>query len=89
MATKHDIKYSSNSDPEKVAAEVTHLTDGTGRWNISATKAGLEREFKFKTFKTTWAFMNAIAEQATKKKHHPEWSNVRFLPLLTFPQASS
>lgn len=80
MATKHDIKYSSNSDPEKVAAEVTHLTDGQGRWIISATKAGLEREFKFKTFKTTWAFMNAVAEQAAKKKHHPEWSNVRFLP---------
>lgn len=76
MATKHDIKYSANSDPEKVAAEVTHLTDGQGRWTISATKSGVEREFKFKTFKTTWAFMNKVAEEAGKKKHHPEWSNV-------------
>ena len=81
MTTKHDIEYSSNSDPEKVADEVTALTDGQGRWNISATRSGLEREFKFKTFKTTWAFMNAVAEQAAKKKHHPEWSNVRHLPL--------
>lgn len=76
MATKHDIKYSSNSDPEKVAAEVTRLTDGQGRWTISATKSGVEREFKFKTFKTTWAFMNKVAEVAGKRKHHPEWSNV-------------
>lgn len=88
MSAKHDIKYSSNSDPENVAAEVARLTDGTGRWSISATKAGLEREFKFKTFKTTWAFMNAVAEQAAKKKHHPEWSNVRS-PSLSFNLHSS
>lgn len=89
MVTKHGIKYSSNSDPEKVAAEITHLTDGTGRWNISATRSGLEREFKFKTFRTTWAFMNAVAEQAAKKKHHPEWSNVRLSPLLSFNRPSN
>lgn len=76
MSSKHDINYSSNSDPAKVAAELSHLADGQGRWNISATKSGVEREFKFKTFKTTWAFMNKVAEEAGKKRHHPEWSNV-------------
>jgi len=37
---------------------------------------GVERSFKFRTFKKTWEFMNIVAEECKVKKHHPEWSNV-------------
>jgi len=47
-----------------------------GKWQVTATNNGLERSFKFKTFKKTWEFMNAVAAQCAAKKHHPEWSNV-------------
>ena len=26
------------------------------------------------------AFMNAVAEQCKARNHHPEWSNVRYVP---------
>ena len=37
---------------------------------------GLEREFKFESFKEAFAFMTAVAFEAEDLNHHPEWSNV-------------
>ncbi|EME88587.1 uncharacterized protein MYCFIDRAFT_123664, partial [Pseudocercospora fijiensis CIRAD86] len=45
-------------------------------WKLCNDGKGLERGFKFKTFKTTWEFMNDVAAECKKVKHHPEWSNV-------------
>ncbi len=36
----------------------------------------LTREFKFKDFKTAFAFMTEIAAEADRTDHHPDWSNV-------------
>ncbi|OAA81418.1 Transcriptional coactivator/pterin dehydratase [Akanthomyces lecanii RCEF 1005] len=47
-----------------------------GRWTLTADGYGIERSFKFATFNKTWEFMNAVAAEAKKNKHHPEWSNV-------------
>ncbi|KAM3506934.1 hypothetical protein MY10362_002054 [Beauveria mimosiformis] len=47
-----------------------------GRWTLTADGYGIERRFKFPTFNKTWEFMNAVAAEAKKNKHHPEWSNV-------------
>ena len=35
----------------------------------------LEKEFIFKDFISTWAFMNKVALLAEKFGHHPDWSN--------------
>ncbi|OAA61373.1 Transcriptional coactivator/pterin dehydratase [Cordyceps fumosorosea ARSEF 2679] len=51
--------------------------DAGGRWSLTADGYGIERSFKFATFAKTWEFMNAVAAEAKKNKHHPEWSNVR------------
>ena len=57
-------------------------------WHTSIDDLGIEKEYKFKTFKAAWSFMNQVAEKAEEKDHHPEWSNVsnatsrdRVLPL--------
>ena len=36
----------------------------------------IKREFKFKTFVEAFSFMTAVALEAEKLDHHPEWSNV-------------
>jgi len=36
----------------------------------------LVKEFKFKDFKTAFAFMMRVAFEAEAMNHHPEWTNV-------------
>lgn len=36
----------------------------------------IKREFKFETFVEAFSFMTAVALEAEKMEHHPEWSNV-------------
>lgn len=40
------------------------------------TGAAIKRELKFKTFVDAFSFMTAIALEAEKMDHHPDWSNV-------------
>lgn len=39
-------------------------------------KPAITRTFKFTDFPTAFGFMSAIATQAEKADHHPEWFNV-------------
>ncbi|KAI1934056.1 hypothetical protein LOZ66_006149 [Ophidiomyces ophidiicola] len=52
------------------------LTSGGGLWHLAADGMAIEREIRFKTFKQTWAFMEQLARESAKHRHHPEWSNV-------------
>jgi 4a-hydroxytetrahydrobiopterin dehydratase len=38
-------------------------------------KNTIQRDFKFKTFVEAFSFMTAIALEAEKLDHHPDWSN--------------
>jgi 4a-hydroxytetrahydrobiopterin dehydratase len=40
------------------------------------TKNSLHQELAFKHFAEAWAYMNAVAVEAEKQDHHPNWSNV-------------
>jgi 4a-hydroxytetrahydrobiopterin dehydratase len=68
------LKISSNSSPAVIEEQLPPLL--SNRWKITATQNGVEKEFKFKTFKATWAFLSSVAGEAQKARHHPEWSNV-------------
>lgn len=39
-------------------------------------KGAIKRSFEFKNFVDAFSFMTAIALEAEKSDHHPEWSNV-------------
>jgi 4a-hydroxytetrahydrobiopterin dehydratase len=39
-------------------------------------EASIKRDFKFKNFIEAFSFMTAVAFEAEKMDHHPEWSNV-------------
>jgi len=42
-------------------------------WTFSDGK--LRREFRFKNFVQAFSFMTAVALEAEKANHHPDWSN--------------
>ena len=46
-------------------------------WNVVAgERDAIAKTFKFKDFKTAFAFMSASALKAEQMDHHPEWFNV-------------
>ncbi|KAK0111385.1 hypothetical protein ONS95_001746 [Cadophora gregata] len=69
--------FSSNYPPTQGTADLEPLLKiNGGKWTLIESGKGIERCFKFKTFKKTWEFMNLIAAECAVQKHHPEWSNV-------------
>lgn len=45
-------------------------------WNHEPVRDALLRTFEFRDFVTAFSFMTAVALEAEKADHHPEWSNV-------------
>ncbi|KAI7606291.1 hypothetical protein KC343_g13463 [Hortaea werneckii] len=77
MLTRADLSIAdSTPDQEALVQETSQLVENGGRWRLCREGRGVERGFKFKTFKTTWDFMTAIATECKRTRHHPEWSNV-------------
>ncbi|PVH73329.1 transcriptional coactivator/pterin dehydratase [Cadophora sp. DSE1049] len=69
--------FSSNYSPAQGTADLAPLLKSNGgKWALIETGKGVERGFRFKTFKKTWEFMNLVAAECAVQKHHPEWSNV-------------
>jgi len=50
------------------------LTSKLKNWSFDGNV--IKREFKFKTFVEAFSFMTAVALEAEKLDHHPDWSNV-------------
>lgn len=62
---------------QKIDPQTLHSALQTlGGWAHLEDREALHKSFKFKDFKTVWAFMNRVAALAEDMDHHPEWSNV-------------
>ena len=61
-------------------AEKIDIDDAVGQlegWGkADGGKLAITKTFKFADFSTAFGFMSAIATQAEKADHHPEWFNV-------------
>lgn len=51
-----------------------HLAKKLSKWSSDGTF--ITRRFKLKNFVYAFSFMTAVALEAEKMDHHPEWSNV-------------
>jgi 4a-hydroxytetrahydrobiopterin dehydratase len=62
-------------DDATLAADLEGLLLPKGQWILTPSGEGLQRLIRFKTFQKAWSFMDAVAIECKKNKHHPEWSN--------------
>ncbi len=46
------------------------------QWRLVEGRDAIARSFRFAGFTEAFAFMTAIALEAERADHHPEWSNV-------------
>ena len=51
-----------------------HLSKNLKSWTYA--NGAIKRELKFKNFVDAFSFMTAIALEAEKMDHHPDWTNV-------------
>ncbi|KAK2760386.1 hypothetical protein FQN54_002456 [Arachnomyces sp. PD_36] len=79
-------KFSSSvTDPSSALSSLAPLlhtpdapqttTTSTGKWTLTPSHTGLQRTYRFKTFKEAWGFMCVVAERCAVERHHPEWFN--------------
>ena len=55
-------------------SEITgYMAQNLKEWKLEGN--AIKREFKFKNFVDAFSFMTAIALEAEKVDHHPDWSN--------------
>jgi 4a-hydroxytetrahydrobiopterin dehydratase len=52
---------------------VDFLNENLKDWTLEENT--IMRDFKFKTFVEAFSFMTAVAFEAEKLNHHPDWSN--------------
>lgn len=51
------------------------LRDWLPGWEVAQSGKAIGKDFKFADFPAAVAFMNAVAEDAERMNHHPDWSN--------------
>ena len=51
--------------------ETTNLLTQLNKWNVNANLTEISKDFHFKNFYKTMAFVNAVAWIANQENHHP------------------
>jgi 4a-hydroxytetrahydrobiopterin dehydratase len=68
---------SKGSSSETILANLQNsLLPPHSYWSLTRQGTGIQRTFKFKTFKAAWSFMDRVAAECKTARHHPEWANV-------------
>ncbi len=53
---------------------IAHLSEKLKNWTFN--NGAIKKELKFKNFVDAFSFMTAIAMEAEKMEHHPDWTNI-------------
>lgn len=70
LIEQHCQHYPSILDPD--SDEFAALWEQIPEWTLDADAPCIQREFKFKDFYQTVAFINALAWIANQEDHHPD-----------------
>ncbi|KIW08009.1 uncharacterized protein PV09_00955 [Verruconis gallopava] len=77
MASAPHPKFSAGSNEKMIADTLSlELLPPQSSWRLTPSGEGIQRTFKFKTFKAAWSFMDRVAAECKTARHHPEWANV-------------
>lgn len=69
----HEQHCLKNTTPQIIDNEkINEQLEEIPLWNTSIEKNSISRKFKFKNYKQTLLFINAVAAIAEKENHHPE-----------------
>lgn len=75
MVDAKDISPSQGESADDLAAQTTTLVD-QGRWKLWNDGKGLERQFKFKTFKATWVRSLISAKTCPSDELTDTWKRI-------------
>lgn len=71
LATQHCQPVARGTSPLDQAA-IAELLPQLPQWALADDHTALRREFRFRDFYATMAFVNAVAWVAHKQDHHPD-----------------
>lgn len=69
------INFTPKATPVTRSTAYTLLTSSPA-WTLSRAGTGLEKTYRFPSFPQAMEFVNAVAAESERRKHHPEWANV-------------
>ncbi|KAK9359139.1 hypothetical protein V1504DRAFT_441537 [Lipomyces starkeyi] len=74
-------RFAKGVNYDEAIPELTKLLNEPSEspWSLTQDASGIQKRYRFKTFRTAWAFMNSVAEHCMAERHHPEWTNVRII----------
>jgi 4a-hydroxytetrahydrobiopterin dehydratase len=70
-ANRHCVRIAAGSPPMARAAVESACAE-LADWTCSSTGDAISRQFRFKNFHETMAFVNAVAWIAHREDHHPD-----------------
>jgi hypothetical protein len=73
MVSASDISPSRGENTEELTSQATALVD-SGRWKLWDNGKGLERQFRFKTFKATWVCLFTLRSMFILAKPASLWT---------------
>lgn len=68
-----NVQFSASQVPSLPSRLTTLLTNTP--WTLTPSHNGLFRTYTFPSFTSAWRFMNLVADECKKARHHPEWRN--------------
>ena len=71
LSRKHCVACEGGAEPLSRREAENFLSQVEG-WTLSGDGKAIEREFKFKNYYETMAFVNALAWIAHREDHHPD-----------------
>lgn len=71
LLQQHCVPQAKGS-PALPSDEIARLQSSVPNWQVMDINQAIEREFKFKNYYETLAFVNAVAWIAHQQDHHPD-----------------